>query len=190
MTPTPMRVHLESERLRLRRFTPADAALLYDLDGDPDVIRFTDLGGRAPYAHYCDRVLPRNLAYYGRGEGYGYWALEEKASGDFLGWFHFRPAQDDSGEIELGCRLKRSAWGRGYATEMARALVCHGFATLGVPRITATALAANRASVRVLEKAGLRFHGDWTYEFTDPATGRVTPHPAVRYALDRRDYAP
>lgn len=184
-----MEIFLETDRLLLRRFTPGDVDALYDLDGDPDVIRFTDLGGRSPYNAYRDRILPRNLAYYQEYPGYGYWAAVEKSTDDFLGWFHFRPAADDPGEIELGYRLKKSAWGKGYATELSRALIRHGFTELGTTRVTATALAENRASIRVLEKAGLTFEKAWTYEFTDPRTGQVTGHPAVKYGLDKRDFA-
>jgi len=184
-----MTIFLETDRLRLRRFTPDDLNALYALDGDPDVIRWTNLDGRrAPYAFYRDVLLPRNLAYYKKYQGYGYWVAVGKAAEDFLGWFHFRPAPDHPDEIELGYRLQKSAWGRGYATEGSRALIRKGFRELGAGRVSATALAANRASVRVMEKAGLRFERDCVYEFTDPETGQVTGHPAVKYALDRRDF--
>ena len=181
---------LETERLLLRRFTAGDADFLYDLDGDPDVIRFTNLDGeRAPYALYRDVLIPRNLAYYDKYPGYGYWVAVLKATGADIGWFHFRPARHDPGEIELGYRLRKSAWGKGYGAEGARALIRKGFEELGTSRITATALAANRASVRVMEKCGLRHERDYAEEFTDPATGEVAAHAAVKYALGREDFA-
>jgi RimJ/RimL family protein N-acetyltransferase len=186
-----MTIFLETDRLRLRRFTPDDADALYGLDADPDVIRWTNPDGRrAPYAFYRDVLLPRNLAFYEKHAGYGYWVAEEKATGGFLGWFHFRPGREDPDEIELGYRLQKSAWGQGYATEGSRALIRKGFIELGTVRVSATALAANRASIRVMEKAGLRLERDYIYEFTDPETGRMTEHPAVQYALDRRDFTP
>ena len=186
-----MSLFLRTDRLLLRRFTPDDLDALYELDGDPDVIRWTNLDGRrAPYAFYRAVLLPRNLACDETHPGYGYRAAEEKATGGWLGWFHFRPARADPDEIELGYRLRKSAWGRGYATEGAQALVRQGFGELGTARVTATALAANRASVRVMEKAGLRHESDYTYEFTDPETGQVTGHPAVKYALNRCDFTP
>lgn len=184
-----MTIFLETDRLRLRRFTPDDVDALYALDGDPDVIRWTSLDGRrAPYAFYRDVLLPRNLAFYEKYAGYGYWVVAGKGGEDFLGWFHFRPAAGDPDEIELGYRLQKSAWGKGYATEGARALVRKGFGELGTARVSATALAANHASIRVMEKAGLRFERDYVHEFTDPETGRVTDYPAVKYALDQRDF--
>lgn len=186
-----MTIFLATDRLRLRRFTPGDVDALYALDGDADVIRWTNLDGRrASYVFYRDVLIPRNLAYYEKYAGYGYWVAEEKAMGEFLGWFHFRPAHDDPAEIALGYRLQKSAWGKGYATEGSRALVHKGFSELGTARVSATALAANRASIRVMEKAGLRFERDYVYEFTDPEAGQVTGHPAVKYALNRRDFVP
>lgn len=189
--PPMTRTFLETDRLRLRRFTPDDLDALYALDGDPDVIRWTSLDGRrAPYAFYRDVLLPRNLAFYEKYVGYGYWVAIEQATGGFLGWFHFRPARDDPDEIELGYRLCQSAWGRGFATEGSRALIRKGFAELGTARVSATALAGNRASIRVMEKAGLRHERDYTYTFTDSKTGQVTGYPAVKYALNRRDFVP
>jgi RimJ/RimL family protein N-acetyltransferase len=188
---------LETKRLLLRRVTLSDAPLLQALDSDPEVIRYTDLGGCPSLAARRDIILPRWLAYYAAYENRGYWIAEEKASSEFLGWFHFRPAKDNpqekdspqekdgSEEAELGYRLKRSAWGQGYATEMAQELVRRGFEEWGAKRITATALAANRASIRVMEKAGLRFEETYTYEFTNPSSGRTAEHPAVRYGLNK-----
>ena len=183
-----MTIFLETQRLRLRRVTTGDALLLYALDGDPEVIRYTNLGGRGTLEFYRETLLPRWLKFYEEYEGRGYWIAEEKAGGEFLGWFHFRPAQNaplgTMEEAELGYRLQKSAWGKGYATEIAREFVRKGFEELGAARITATALAANRASIRVMEKSGLRFESHYTYEFTDPTTGRMTEHPAVRYGLN------
>lgn len=185
-----MTIFLETDRLLLRRFTPDDLDFLYALDGDPDVIRWTNLDGRRPpHAFYRDVLLPRILAYYDKYEGYGYWVAVERVTGEDLGWFHFRPAQGNPDKIELGYRFKKSAWGQGCATEGSRALLRKGFGELGTARAAATALTANVASIRVLEKSGLRFERGSVYEFTDPETGRVTGHPAVEHALDRRDFA-
>ena len=184
-----MTIFLETQRLRLRRITAADAPLLYALDGDPEVIRYTNLGGRSTLADWRETILPRWLAYYEDYDNRGYWIAEEKATSGFLGWFHFRPAQDAPHgtikEAELGYRLQKSAWDQGFATEIARELVRKGFEELGAERITATALAANQASVRVMEKAGLGFETNYIYEFTDPNTGQVTGYPAVKYAREK-----
>jgi RimJ/RimL family protein N-acetyltransferase len=117
-------VFLETERLVLRQFTMADEANLADLDADPDVMRF--ITGGLPTS--CDKIkneaLPAFLACYRRYEGYGCWAAIEKSTGEFLGWFRFEPRDGGPpGEIALGFRLRKSAWGQGYATEGARALI-------------------------------------------------------------------
>ena len=90
-------------------------------------------GGRAtPRDEIENDVLPAFLGYYERGAGYGFWAAIEKSTRGFLGWFHFRPADGAPDEAELGYRLRRAAWGKGYATEGSRALIRKGFAELGV----------------------------------------------------------
>jgi RimJ/RimL family protein N-acetyltransferase len=108
--------------LLLRRFTEADADNLFDLDSDPEVMRFLTGGKPTPCEVIRNETLPRFLHYYERFEGFGFWAAIEKATGEFLGWFEFRPQEDGGpGEVELGYRLKKSAWGKGYATEGSRA---------------------------------------------------------------------
>jgi RimJ/RimL family protein N-acetyltransferase len=124
MQDLPMQVFLETERLVLRQFTDDDVDNLVELDSDPDVMRFIN-GGRPTPRHEIETdVLPTFLEYYERFAGYGFWAAVEKSTGRFVGWFHFRPAKDaHPDEIELGYRLRKSAWGKGYATEGSRALI-------------------------------------------------------------------
>jgi RimJ/RimL family protein N-acetyltransferase len=151
-------VFLETERLVLRQFTMADADNLVDLDADPDVMRFITGGLATSRDKIKNQLLPAFLACYRRFEGYGCWAAIEKSTGSFLGWFRFEPRDGGApGEIALGFRLRKSAWGRGYATEGARALICKGFTELGAQRVMAQTMAISLASRRVLEKAGLNF---------------------------------
>ena len=151
-----MRVYLETERLMLRWLTEADVDNLFALDGDPAVMRFLSGGTLTPREVIAREILPRFLGYYARYDGYGVWAAIEKGSGDFLGWFSFHPHDDgDPGEVALGYRLRRAAWGKGYATEGAHALIRKGFTELGAERVIATTYQDNLASRRVMEKAGL-----------------------------------
>jgi RimJ/RimL family protein N-acetyltransferase len=182
-----MKVYLETERLLLREFTEADADDLFALDNDPAVMRFLNGGAPADRAAIRERLLPNFRAYYQRSDGYGYWAAIEKASGAFLGWFHFRPARTEPEAIELGYRLNRAAWGKGYATEGARALIRKGFVELGTRRVVATTLAGNAASIRVMEKAGLTFARRFVYE-GEPAWH--IGQEAVEYALNRDEWLP
>ena len=127
-----MVLFLETERVLLRRFTEDDVDNLFELDSDPEVMRFLTGGIPTPRAVIQQEVLPNFLRYYERFAGYGFWAAVDKASGDFLGWFHFRPPEGAGpGEVELGYRLRNSAWGNGYATEVSRALIRKGFRELG-----------------------------------------------------------
>ena len=179
-----MEVFLETDRLVLRRFTSADADNLVNLDADPDVMRFVTGGIPTSREEIQNEVLPAFLAYYQRYEGYGFWAAIEKETGEFLGWFHFRPRPGAAaGEVELGYRLRKSAWGRGYATEGSRALIRRGFTVSGVQRVTAEAMAVNLASRRVMEKAGLKlvrtFHQPCPYPIDGNEYGDV------EYALDK-----
>jgi RimJ/RimL family protein N-acetyltransferase len=181
-----MQVYLETERLVLRRFTEADVENLVELDSDPEVMRYVT-GRTTPRAEIEQAILPRFLSYYARGDRYGFWAAIEKASGDFLGWFHFRPQPDaDPDEPELGYRLRRAAWGKGYATEGARALIRKGFAEFGVRRVVASAAAANIASWRVMEKAGLTRVRTYRITFPDLFDGEEQED--VEYALTREDW--
>src|ERR1700719_3891572 len=151
-----MQVFLETDRLVLRRFTMADADNLVHLDADPDVMRFVTGGIPTSREEIQDEVLPAFLGYYQRYEGYGFWAAIEKATGEFLGWFHFRPGPDaDPGEAELGYRLRKSAWGKGYATEGSRALVRKGFTESGVQRVVAEPMAVNQVPGRAGQRGGV-----------------------------------
>lgn len=176
-----MRTHLETTRLRLREFTAADVDNLYELDNDPDVMRYVGTDSVTREA-VRDQILPRIIHQYRQREGFGFFAAVDRETDEFLGWFQFAPTQDGSGDIELGYRLKKTAWGRGYATEGARALLEKGFREQGVSRVVAFALEGNAASIRVMEKLGLLFEGT----FDEPRHGPGAR--AVRYAVGREAY--
>lgn len=188
-----------TERLVLRRFTAADAANLLSLDGDPLVMRYLE-GSTKSLAQVRDQVLPWLAGCHLRHPGFGYWAAEARGSAAFLGWFGLRPvtptadamvrwpdADGQTGVAELGYRLRRSAWGRGYATEGATALVRLAFTELGAGEIVATTMAVNTGSRRVLEKAGLRYARTVHLDWPDPLDG--TEHGDVEYRLSREDWA-
>jgi RimJ/RimL family protein N-acetyltransferase len=183
-----MDVFLETERLLLRRFTAADVDNLVELDNDPQVMHFITGGRGTSVQETRDEVLPAFLGYYDRYPGYGFWAVMEKSTGEFLGWFHLRPAPDGGrpSEPELGYRLRRSAWGKGYATEGSRALIRKAFAELGAERVYAETMAVHTASRRVMEKAGLElvrsFHQDWPDKIEGDEYGDV------EYALTRAEW--
>ncbi len=182
-----MQVFLETERLVLRRFTEADVGNLFDLDSDPAVMHFLTGGKPTPREVIQNKTLPRLLHYYEQFAGFGFWAAIERSTGKFLGWFEFRPLPSSGPEeVELGYRLRKSAWGRGYATEGARALIRKGFTDLGVWRVVARTMAVNIASRRVMEKASLALARTFHQEWPDPVEG--TEHGEVEYALTKSDW--
>ncbi len=185
-----MKIFLETERLILRQLTEDDADNLFELDSDPEVVRFTpDAGKPKDYTVIQTQIIPKFFAYYEQYNGYGVWAAIEKSSQAFIGWFFFRPvvqalyfdpALANESDVEIGYRLRKAAWGKGYATEGSKALILKGFSQLGTQRVVAVALAANLASIRVLEKAGLKLENRFVYE----GLGQEI----VIYALNRTDW--
>ena len=176
---------LETPRLRLRRFGPADLDRLVELDSDPEVMRYITYGVPTSRERYESEILPRWLALYETAPLLGYWAAELHDGGEFVGWFHLRPDRFDAGEQELGYRLRRPAWGQGYATEGGRALVALGFERVGAAKISARTLRANRGSRRVMEKCGLAYECDFVYP-EDVLAGRSEgERAAVKYSITR-----
>jgi RimJ/RimL family protein N-acetyltransferase len=180
-------VYLETERLVLRRFTSADVDNLVTLDADPGVMRYINGGKPTPREEVETDVLPAFLAYYERGSAWGFWAVEERYTGAFIGWFHLRPPRDGHTEDpELGYRFRSSKWGQGYASEGSVALVDKAFRDLGAQRVFAETMVVNDASRRVMEKAGMRyvrtFHADW------PVKIDGDEHGDVEYAITREEW--
>jgi len=181
VTTPPLRpVVLRTDRLDLAEFTPEDGDLLYRHEVDPEVMRFVDTGRAPTLAQVRDEILPRLRAVGAEHPGFGFFPAFERATGEYIGWFHYRPLGGDRGVADLGYQLLRAAWNRGYATEGARALVRRGFRDLGVERVVGSALRANRASIRVMEKVGLRP----VEEFTE-TRATYPDRRALRLALDR-----
>jgi RimJ/RimL family protein N-acetyltransferase len=175
LNPTIMEIAV-TQRLILRHFRTSDAEAMDRVLGDAYVMRFGD-GVQAP-----DRVrfwIRREITDRYRTWGFGKWAVVEKASGDVIGYCGLAKFNDRvlPGEVEIGYRLARSHWGKGYATEAARAVVSCAFDTLELPRVIAVIDPENVASLRVAEKLGMRYVRDvimegWT-------------HPDRVYAIDR-----
>lgn len=190
-----MHVFLETERLVLRRFTMDDLEHLVALDGDPAVMRYITGGPPTPRETLEHDHLPAYLDYYERYAGYGFWAAIEKETGEFLGWFHLRPYDDELvDEPELGYRLRRSAWGKGYATEGSRALIDTAFAELGATRVVAFAYQENVGSTRVMEKAGMtlvrtfRLTPEQLFEYLGVTDASLFDGDDVEYAVTRAEW--
>lgn len=180
-----MRPTLHTERIRLEPLTLEHTELLVELDSDAEVLRF--VFGRALTR---DEVVGTWLAQRTRvdadARGIGYWVGFDVTSEAFLGWWSLNVDDDDPDAAELGYRLRRDAWGRGYATEGARALLSHGFDTVGLERVWAETMAVNAGSRAVLEKVGLRHVRTRIEQWDDPLPGADLGE--VDYELDRATY--
>jgi len=152
-----MNVIIETDRLLLRTFTEGDVDLIFQLNSDPDVTKYTcdptfDLADAEKNLH--DVILPQYALY-----NYGRWATHLKEDLEFIGWCGLK-YRADSNEVDLGYRFRKKFWGKGYATEAAYATLRYGFTQLNLHKIIARALPANLASIRVMEKCGMMYLGE------------------------------
>ncbi len=166
-----MYIVIETERLLLRAFTPDDALLIYELNLDPEVTRYTldpirDIDHAKQVLEQV--ILPQYVLY-----SHGRWAVHTKPDMKFIGWCGLK-ARPERNEIDLGYRFFKAAWGKGYATEAAGACIRYGFDKLHLRRIIGRAMPENKVSLRVLEKCGMIRIGE---EIVDG-------HPAITYAID------
>ncbi|MCA1594731.1 MAG: GNAT family N-acetyltransferase [Acidobacteria bacterium] len=152
-----MSIIVETERLVLRHWTPTDAAALFSFAGDQEVMRYIGDGLAWAGIERAHAWLERVGKSY-RERGYGPWAVSEKTSGRIIGscGFSFLPALS---EVDFGYVFARDNWGRGFATEAARAALRYGFEQFGFVEVTANTVQENHASRRVLEKTGFEFRG-------------------------------
>lgn len=171
----------ETSRLILRRFVPDDVDAMIALHGDSEVMRY--LARPASADEVRDEVLPRYLAEYGPLDGMGHWAADERTSGDFVGWFALRPTDDYPNVLELGYRLRPTAWGRGLATEGSRAVLGLAFERYGAERVVARTMTVNARSRAVMERLGMRFVRTFHLEWPDHIEGAEQGD--VEYAIDR-----
>ena len=165
-----MHVIIETERLILRQFEPGEGALIYTLNEDPEVTLYT--GDPVRHLAHANEVLEQVILPQYALYNHGRWAVHTKPGGEFIGWcgLKYRPELD---EVDLGYRFIKSAWGKGYASEAAMASIRYGFEKLGLRRIVGRAMCGNLASLKVLEKCGMKFIGE---EIVDE-------HPARTYEV-------
>jgi RimJ/RimL family protein N-acetyltransferase len=182
-----MRIYLETERMQLRDFEAEDQNLILDLDSDPEVMRFIN-GGEPSSSEQAQKTIESILAHQQRYDHrLGVYRAHLKESGEFMGWFHLRPAKNDLlnlKSLELGYRLKQKFWRKGYATEGSKALIDKAFTDLGAEEVWARTLKGNISSQNVMKKVGMSFLCDYLEtEVHGPA------EPAVRYHLMRDNFS-
>ena len=145
---------VETERLLLRAFTPADFEAFAAMRADAEVMRFIGQPTGPHTREQAEGWQEKNDRRW-QDNGFGMWAVVERATEELAGWCGLSRLEDTQ-EVEVGYGLARRAWGRGLATEAARASLRYGFERVGLPRIAAVVNPANHASRHVVEKLGLR----------------------------------
>ena len=147
---------LTTERLRLRPLRAGDIDDYAALYADPEVTR--GFGLRVPFARDADWRHMTYVVGHWHVRGFGEWAVEDRATGAFLGLTGFVQPEGWPG-FELAWALARHAWGHGYATEGARAALDYAFTTLGRDRVISLIRPENRASIRVALRLGEYLQG-------------------------------
>jgi len=166
---------IETDRLLLRMIRADDLDHLAALLSDPDVVRYIGDGkpsGREEAARALESIIRHWDAH-----GFGRWAVVNKGSGEFIGFGGLRSL---FGTPEVVYHLAKAHWGKGYATELARAALRFGFEERGFDRIVAITRPQNAASIHVMDKLGLRFEKHATYYNID----------VVQYAIARDEFRP
>lgn len=148
---------VETERLILRPLTPADLdAYQAAVYGDAEVMRYLPGGQPRPIERTAQLIA--FFDEHWKAHGFSAWAVVEKASGELIGHAGLLYI-GDTGAVELMYALAKSAWGKGYATEAARAALQFGFETVKLDEIHALAFAENTASQQVMRKLGMIYQG-------------------------------
>lgn len=163
----------DSDRLAYSLMNANDAELLFELDQDSEVMRFIN-GGKPTTRAEIDTVwIPRMKSYADPQKGWGLWKVLIQETDEFIGWILVRPMyfftkQRNDDNLELGWRLKQKAWGKGYATEAATAVMNELAAQKVASIFSAIADEENLASIGIMKKLGMEFvktylHEDATY---------------------------
>jgi len=162
-----MKVILETDRLLLREYVEDDAEAFFQLNSDPEVLRFVPDKGLLNVEQARQILIDHPIADY-RKYGFGRGACILKSTGEQIGFAGLKYLEE-LGEVDVAFRLMRTHWGQGLATEAALASVRFGFSDLGLKRIIGLVMPENIASVRVLEKTGLRYVETvsfWDHQFS------------------------
>ena len=190
-----MEIFLETFRLILRPITCDDLDDLVVLDSDPDVMRFINGGIPISRKAIAENFLPYVMSYDER-DNLGFWTIVEKSSQEFIGWIFLRPEVDfellrqlnlaESDAIELGYRIRQQSWNQGYTTEASQALVYKSFAESDTQKIVAWALSENKASIRVMEKIGMKLQQQYVVTADMLPDRSLLKNSLVQNLLDRQ----
>lgn len=169
-------IELQTPRLNLRAWHDEDLSELATLCADPEVMRYFP----APLSREQSMVLLARLQQHFRQHGFGFWALQRRKDGRFIGFTGlahvgfeapFKPA------VEIGWRLVQGHWGQGYAQEAARAALDCAFGRLALERVVSFTATVNTPSQRVMQALGMRPAGGFEHPALAPG------HPLRQHLL-------
>lgn len=149
----------ETELFLVRRVTLEDVQGYLSFWNDPVAMKFIGDGTWGGGEDIVSMVLEENMTFYKDHEGLGFWAVVDKQSGQVVGEAGLGILHSTK-EIEAGFLLSRPFWGRGLGTQLCQGLLEYGFKTLACQKIVAVAHPENKASIRILQKCGMRFEGE------------------------------
>jgi RimJ/RimL family protein N-acetyltransferase len=177
---------LHTSRLRLEPLAEEHLDYAFELDSDPEVMRYL---GTVRTRAEVQRYHRNRLAVADVVPGLGFWAGFQDEQ--FVGWWLLKPPKRADqgpveGQAELGYRLLRRYWRQGLASEGARELLRHGFADLGLQRVFAETMAVNAASRATMVSVGLRYVRTFHSDGDEPISG--AEHGEVEYAISRQQW--
>jgi len=176
---------IDTARLRLRQWRDTDLEPFAQMNADPRVMEHFP----APLDRTASDAVAGRLSAGIAERGYGLWAVELRETGDFIGFtgLHIPAVALPIGPcVEIGWRLAAVHWGRGYASEAARAALAYGFGTLGLDEIVSFTALPNVRSQAVMRRIGMRHRGEM-FEHPGVAPGHpLRPH--CLYRLARREW--
>lgn len=154
----------ETKRLILRPLNHDDVSLIVALNSDPDVMKY--IGNPNASVVRAREYVENRVEQYKDRPGLGIFVAQIKTTKEEIGWFCLKNL-DETTEIEIGYRLLKKFWGKGFATEGAERLLNNGFENLNLKEVVGVTLPDNKASQRVLEKIGLKYEGVGHYYGND-----------------------
>lgn len=160
-----MNIICETNRLILRKIEPEDDRNFFALDSDPQVHKY--LGNNTVQSIQQSRETVLSVIQQQKKYGVARWAVIDKSTMTFMGWSGLKyetQLRPEAHYYDLGYRLKPEYWGKGYATESAKAALTYGFKQLGLNKICAAAHEGNMASIAVLLKLGMQPLGNFIYK--------------------------
>lgn len=155
---------IETNRLYMTKFSPGIAREFYELNADEEVLKYT---GDQAFSSIKEAIdfLKKYTSY--ENHGFGRWSVRTKGNNTWIGWCGLR--KTNLGHVDLGFRLHKRFWNKGYATEASRACLQYAFETLKLDQVIARSNVNNLASIKVIKKLSLH---QWKTEL-DPEMGEI-----------------